>query len=310
MLVGKNEQYLKVAFDSEAEIEAVVAENADLLFGPNSVYLPQKRISTAGGAGTIPDAVVVDLGARQWYIVEVERESHGTWHHIAPQVSKQLAAARRSEMRKELVVSSLRQIEENDALMESVEELGVSHIDLHALVEEILEKPPLVAIPIDGVPDDLKAWAVTLKNEVLIWEIEKYLQPETNKILYSLPKEPLQADGQSSPDTSQTSETTSGGGRLFRQLLEAGILVPGQHLFMKYGPRGQPRQDYQATVAEDGLDIDGRVYSPSYAAVACMKKAGSNRRTANGWVRWRTEDGRLLDEVWKDYKATLGDQTA
>lgn len=309
MLVGKNEQYLKVAFDSEAEIEAVVAENADLLFGPNSVYLPQKRISTAGGAGTIPDAVVVDLGARQWYIVEVERESHGTWRHIAPQVSKQLAAARRSEMRKELVVSSLRQIQDSDALMESVEELGVSHINLHALVEEILEKPPLVVIPIDGVPDDLKAWAATLKNEVLIWEIEKYLQPETNKILYSLPKEPSRATGQSPADMSQTSETTSGGGTLFRQLLEAGILVPGQRLLMKYGPRGQPRKDYEATVAEDGLDIDGRVYSPSYAAVACMKKAGSDRRTANGWLRWRTEDGRLLNDIWQDYKATLGDQT-
>ena len=34
-----------------------------------------------------------------------------------------------------------------------------------------------------------------------------------------------------------------------------------------------------------------------YAAVHCMKKAGSQRETANGWTMWRKQDGTLIDDL-------------
>jgi hypothetical protein len=68
---------------------------------------------------------------------------------------------------------------------------------------------------------------------------------------------------------------------------------------MEYGPRGKPKTRFSATVREDGLEIEGRTYSPSYAVVACMQKAGSDRKTANGWIHWRTEDGVLINDIYK-----------
>jgi len=51
------------------------------------------------------------------------------------------------------------------------------------------------------------------------------------------------------------------------------------------------------SVQPDGIEVDGQTFSPSYAAVHCMKKAGSQRETANGWTMWRNQDGTLIDDL-------------
>ena len=92
MLVSKTEQYYEAPFESEAELEQVVRDYAEQLFGSNALFLPKAKITTLGGSGTIPDGFVIYIESGDWYIVEAELASHGTWQHIAPQVSKQIAA--------------------------------------------------------------------------------------------------------------------------------------------------------------------------------------------------------------------------
>ncbi len=89
------------------------------------------------------------------------------------------------------------------------------------------------------------------------------------------------------------------GGKYFRRLLDAGLLHEDQQLYMNYGPRGQPKRRFSSTVSPGGLSIDGKVYSPSNAAVVCMRKAGSPRETANGWYWWRTEEGVSINDLYK-----------
>ena len=253
MLIGDSEQYLKVAFDTEAELEQFVQDNYELLFGSASIYVPQQRITTSGGKATIPDAVVVDLESGRWYVVEVELARHGTWEHIAPQVSKQLAAVSNAATQESIVTEALAAVRESEDLKEALSEFGIKEFGLHGRIAEILKSLPTVAIPIDKIPDDLEEWA----------------------------------------------ETSFGGGKALRRVMTAGLLSPGQQLSMEYGPKGKPKQTFYATVREDGLEIDGKVYSPSYAATYCMRKIGSSRKTANGWVHWRTEDGKFINELFK-----------
>ena len=98
-------------------------------------------------------------------------------------------------------------------------------------------------------------------------------------------------------DDSKPATRTRSGGTGFRKVLQSGSLSVGQELWMEYGPRGKAKQRYSSIVREDGLEVDGKVYSPSYAAVACIQKAGSDRSTANGWIQWKTEDGILIDDL-------------
>jgi len=87
ILCGAN-KYFRSPFNNEAEIETVVKNYAEYLFGSSMIFIPKSKIATMGGAGTIPDGFVVDIESEEWFMVEAELASHGTWQHIVPQISK------------------------------------------------------------------------------------------------------------------------------------------------------------------------------------------------------------------------------
>jgi hypothetical protein len=297
VLIGSKFKYVKVAFENEGEIEKVVTENAELLFGSYAIFLPKAKITTIGGKGTIPDGIVIDLASKNWYLVEAERASHGTWEHIAPQVSKQLTAILKSENIEKFLSIALKQLQSNEDLKNTiVDELHIKEIHLHGAILDILKKSPILAIPIDEIPLDLTEWARTLKHEVKIWRIEKYSRDDGKDILYSVPDEEV-ANVVLNNGASEVSETKFGGGGLLRRVIKAGLLMAGETLSFEYGPRGKKKDKFTSIVREDGLEVDGKVYSPSYAAVAAMQKAGSTRQTANGWVMWRNGKGVLINDL-------------
>src|SRR5262245_19117841 len=199
MLVGKGIRFVRASFENEAEIERVVQDFSELLFGSASIYLPKQKITTLGGRGTIPDGCVIDLEREQWYVVEAERASHGTWEHIAPQVAKQLTAVTNSGSLASILGLALKEIEGSERLRSLLTELGLKELAVHGQIQKILNKPPIVAIPIDEVPPDLLEWAGTVKTSVKIWQIEKYISEEDGAVLYKLPA-----------DATPTIDTTGG----------------------------------------------------------------------------------------------------
>ena len=71
MLIHKENIFIQTPFNNEEELENVVIENYEYIFGPNSFYLPKKLIKTRDGTGTIPDGFAIDLESKKWFIVEV-----------------------------------------------------------------------------------------------------------------------------------------------------------------------------------------------------------------------------------------------
>lgn len=192
MLINDSQQFQKASFENEAEIEGVVQKYAEYLFGSSIIYLSQTKISTLGGKNTVPDAIVIDVESEEWFVVEAERAIHGTWEHIAPQISKQLAAVVFADTRQLILQLALDLIKQNKTLRALIKELGINEFEVHGRIEKILRKKPTIAIPIDAAPKDLKEWAQTLRNSVKIWVIEKYaLASDPGSVLYSIPDENL-----------------------------------------------------------------------------------------------------------------------
>jgi hypothetical protein len=81
-------------------------------------------------------------------------------------------------------------------------------------------------------------------------------------------------------------------------------VLEGESVFLAYGPRGKPKQTFEGTIKKEGIEVDGNLYSSSYAAVYCMQKAGSPRKTANGWIMWKTVDGNYLNDMYQQ----IGDE--
>jgi hypothetical protein len=76
MLIVEGRKFVHKPFDSEEELENVVVDNAEHLFGSSSIYFPKSLITTKDGDGTIPDGYAIDLETRVWYLVEAEISKH------------------------------------------------------------------------------------------------------------------------------------------------------------------------------------------------------------------------------------------
>lgn len=299
MIIVNNRRYVAASFDNEEEIERVVLENAEYIFGPDSILLPKSLIRSADGAGTIPDGYAIDFSSRRWFIVEAELSSHSVWGHIAPQVSKQIVAAQQPASRKLLIEIVINRIRDDQSLKERIDELGIAEIDIRRVLTEIIETRPIVGIPIDHVSTDLRDWAQTLKNEVKLWIVRKLVDfKDQTAILYEIPDEYR--------PVFDTSEETDNGQPIafydvsLSDLIQAGLLSSGQELLMTYKPRGATsRQMYSATITDDGdIVVEDRSFSaPSYAALYCIQKSGSTRNTVNGWTSWKTRDDKFLADI-------------
>ncbi|HQB38484.1 MAG TPA: hypothetical protein PL053_04335 [Deltaproteobacteria bacterium] len=311
MIIVNNRKYIAASFANEDEIERVVLENAEYIFGPDSIMLPKSLIRSADGSGTIPDGYAIDFASRRWFIVEAELSAHSVWGHIAPQVSKQIVAAQQPASRKHLIEVVINRLRDDQLLKDRIDEMGIAEIDIRKVLTEIMETRPIVGIPIDHVSTDLREWAQTLKNEVKLWIVRKLVDfKDPTAILYEIPDDfrPV-FDTTEEPDNNQIATFYDVS---LSDLLEEKLLTPGQELVMSYKPRGaSARQNYTATVMEDGaIVVDGRSYSaPSYAALYCIQKAGSTRNTVNGWTSWKTLNDKWLADLRTEYLIASGCQT-
>jgi hypothetical protein len=303
MIILYDKKLIEAKFINEQEVEDLVIANSEHFFGPSSILIPKKKIKTQDGFGTIPDGFAIDLSLRVWYIVEAELSHHNVWTHIAPQVTKQLLAAGHAETRQLLAEILVQMVTEDLKIKEKFDDEGIKEIDIRKVLGEILEKSPIIGIPIDAVSNDLRDWAATLKNDVKLWIVRKFIEFGNPKnIAYEIPEEyrPVfdTTDREAQPQSGIKTYDVSIG-----DLIEEDLLSPGSELTLTYKPRGGKQRIFTAKLEVDGsLSVLGDNFqSPSYAAIYCIQKAGSERTTKNGWTSWKTQDGNFLSKLRSEY---------
>ncbi len=310
MLIFRDTKFIKSPFDSEAELEQVIVDNYEYLFGPTSFYLPKAKIKTADGVGTIPDGFAIDIGQKKWYLVEAELMHHSVWNHIAPQVTKQILASQQAITKRTLIDLAVLQYQSDNYTKEKFEDLNIPAINVRQVVGDILETDPIIGVPIDGVTNDLRDWARTLKYKVKLWVVSKFVEfNKPTNIVFEFPEEfkpELDTEEESKPQKANT-EIAQYDVEL-TDLVNAKLLTVGERLSMAYRPRnGQPKK-YEAVVLEDGsLELLGQQFSsPSYAALAGIQDAGSDRKTVNGWTSWKNIQNRTLADLREQLLNTTG----
>ncbi len=307
MLISSATRFVQSPFESEAELENVVVQNYEYIFGPSSIYLPKGKIFTPDGAATIPDGFAFDVGNKQWFIIEAELAKHSVWSHIAPQVAKQITAALKPESKRYLVERIVTLVRDDEVIRRKFEDEGIEPIDIRKVLDEILATQPLLGMPIDAVSADLREWASTsVKIETKLWIIRKHVDLENPRnIIYELPEEYRPAF-----DSHEEDEAGSADGIKFydvtlQDLVQANILKVGSKLLMSYKRKhmNEDRRTFEAVVQDDGsLRADNQSFnSPSYAAIYFINQAGSPRQTVNGWTAWRTESGKLLSDLREQF---------
>lgn len=115
MLVTPTRKYFRNTLPRTRLRSSGLFANLRTLFGSSIIFLPKAKIATLGGTGTIPDAFVIELSeSQEWFVVEAELASHGTWQHIAPQIfSKQLTAINSPNTRAVVLKLALQAVRED-----------------------------------------------------------------------------------------------------------------------------------------------------------------------------------------------------
>ena len=301
MLILGNKRFVQVAFNNEAELERVVTDRYEDIFGPSSLFLPKTLIRTRDGFGTIPDGVVIDLGSKQWFMIEAELASHSVWNHIAPQIAKQITASSQRASKQILIDLAVETTRGDEAALEKFDAQGVEEIDIRAYLDEILAQDPVIGIPIDEIPDDLKEWASILRYKVNLWVVRKLVNIDSqSEIIFEIPEE-FQPTWNISADHGGASQAVSNQEASLPGLLKIGLVAAGEHVTMSYKRRGGERHSFEGILEGNGTitvpSLHTTFPSLSSAAWNCMKSVGSPRPTVNGWDAWKTLDGRTLSEV-------------
>lgn len=90
MLWNKGNKFTEIPYERESELEDAVNEVKDVLFGPQRIYLDdKKRIGKKGGTNNLPDGYLIDLTNSQdpkIFVVENDLASHQHLKHIAVQI--------------------------------------------------------------------------------------------------------------------------------------------------------------------------------------------------------------------------------
>jgi len=234
MLIYNDDRFIETSFANEEEIENVVFENYEYLFGYSSFLISKTLIKTNDGAGTIPDGFVIDLTKKRWYLVEAETSKHSVWGHIAQQISKQIIAARQELTRKLLIELAVNQYTENKEVKDKFIEENISEINLRKYLNEILETEPIIGIPIDKISKDLEEWAKTLKSSVKLWVIKKFIHFQNQKtVIYEFPEEyKPEFDTEISENDNYSDKKLKSYDVSIQDLVEAGYLSINEELKM------------------------------------------------------------------------------
>ncbi|WP_034248449.1 hypothetical protein [Arenibacter algicola] len=90
MLWNKENKFTEIPYERESELEDVVNDVKEALFGPLRIYLDdKKKIGKKGGTNNLPDGYLIDLTNSQdpkIFVVENDLASHQHLKHIAVQI--------------------------------------------------------------------------------------------------------------------------------------------------------------------------------------------------------------------------------
>ena len=182
------ETFEQVIYTKEDAFEQLVAKNAETIFGNKAIYINAKRKLRSSLGEMIPDGFLIDLSDSddpQFYLVEVELQSHGFLDHILKQITKFIASCKDSEHRDKLIETLL----SLPVVKEKIENLTGSR-EIYKFLKDTINNNQEILIIIDGPKPEFKTmmdthteWGKMVKVQI----INHFKQSENNILIVEPP---------------------------------------------------------------------------------------------------------------------------
>jgi len=161
---------------TEDELENIVKEHTQDIFGEQSIYLDRKqKLKSLSGVGSIPDGYVILFGdSPQWYIVEVELSSHPLHDHIVSQVGRFISGISNPNIQRGIVNAIDEEIARDDFLKLKLKK-AIEPAEIYRFLSELISKQPILTIIIEKKTEELREALNTLRySEIKVVEFQTF----------------------------------------------------------------------------------------------------------------------------------------
>ena len=189
MLWMPDNMYVDEPFELEKDLEGVIQEVSESLFGSSRIYLEvKKKIGKKGKTQNIPDAYLIDLASKKnptLYVVENELAKHHALKHIAVQILEFSLSFETSPQKVKAIVKEAL-IKNDEALGECqkyAEENGYENVDY--LLERMIYQDDAfnALVIIDEIPDELETVLLSrFKFPVEVLSLQRYVDDSGNRV--------------------------------------------------------------------------------------------------------------------------------
>ena len=168
--------------DEEREFHPMVRSCSKEIFGKDSLYFDVRHVlRTASGIGSIPDAYVISLSRKEWYVVENELASHPIYDHIVKQLTKFINGIRNQNVRSQIIDMLYEEINKDTVLRATVQK-HIGSTDIYHFLSKLVSKSPRIVIIIDQKTSEIEEACRVLKYQPDIIEFKTYVRENAENV--------------------------------------------------------------------------------------------------------------------------------
>lgn len=322
MLLIDGVRYLETPPKDEDELEQMVVEHAQEIFGENSIYLDLKhKVKSKSGIGSIPDGYVIILGnTPQWHIIEVELSSHPLHDHIVSQIGRFVGGIKNPNTQAEIVSAIYDEISEDTILIARMRQIIGSN-EIYKYLTDCISTTPIVTIIIEKATPELDD-ALEAINHPIKKVIEfRTLVRENAETVHAHLFEPITIKASIMPKppkpepvakfSSRDHKESIAGKVTFQELINVGLIKEEQVLYF-YNTELFKDEQAQVIVTKNKLKYvkDNKTYSKSELAKQLLIKHNfkHDNHGVAGPRYWQTEDGNSLADLEEKVRIQRGDR--
>jgi len=174
----RGKQYHWSNFKNEEELEKLVQENANLLFGQHALYFPVKKRLESKFKERVTDGLLLDLSEPpRFWIVEVELSRHDLEQEVEPQIRGFLRAFEKEESISQILSVIYEKVQSDSEIKRRIRERIGSDGDIHHFLSQILHEKSGVLVVIDDLTEEIQGlseeWS-RLYGEVRVLEVQQF----------------------------------------------------------------------------------------------------------------------------------------
>ena len=300
ILLKDGVKYLPYKYEKEEELEEMVFEHYKDIFGENTVLLLKQKIQTSAGIGTIPDAFILSIHEKKWYIIEVELSGHPLYQHIVTQMTKFYNAIRNVTSRKELIKAFYNEVKNDPWKYALFQSNNINEI--YKFISEVIDLMPDIVIVIDNESDELKDICNVLPfhSKIIVFRTFYRERVGIGDHIHSFEKI---ISGKLTPPNRVIKKLPQPVGSSVKivDLIKEGYVNVGDKIY----------RTYKGKRYEGEILVDGKIKLENGVIVNSLSKAATyiSGKSENGWIIWKyqNENGKiwLMDDLRRKFKEAI-----